>query len=161
MPPNIASLSKLANDQQQQITQQQQQIDLQAKQIQDLQNQINKMEGKFIQIESAKAISSHVNKVLNDKIDELNQYSCRSCLIVDGLKSNELEKLPEKVCEEYNIPRSEFDAELDKFHPIGIPRDDNTQLAIVKFRTHSYRENIYKMRLMTSRIKFRVALTKK
>ena len=43
------------------------------------------LEDKLVQVEADKAISSHVDDILHNKIDELNQYSMRSCLIIEGV----------------------------------------------------------------------------
>ena len=58
-------------------------VSYQNDEIKNLLKRVATLEGKLMQVEADKAISSHINDILHNKIDELNQYSMRSCLIIE------------------------------------------------------------------------------
>ena len=99
------------------------------------------------QVVSEKAIASHVSDLLHEKIDNLQQYSGRNCLVLDGLPvianesvSDLKVKVKETVVNDLKIDSTEFDNEFDKTLRIG-PVSDNgqNQKVIVRFKSHSFR----------------------
>ena len=170
-----ARLKKMIENQQQQINsqnkiieQQQQLIDTNSTKIEAMSKKIIILEGKLIIEESKWAVSNHVNEVLNKKIDELNQYSRRSCMVVDGIPIEEQANIAKIISSKLDIEEDVVAKNIDKYHPIGpvkSPKSYKTQSMIIKFRTHHYREMIYSkrksMKIDAVKIKFRVSLTKR
>ena len=60
-------------------------IDSQRQEIADLKSKVLKLAVLLNQVVSEKAIASHVSYLLHEKIDNLQQYSRRNCLNLDGL----------------------------------------------------------------------------
>ena len=59
------------------------------------------------------------------------------------------------------IPPMVLSNEIDKIHPIGPIKDDNTQTIIMKFKSHGFRERVYRNRKsgQNKRMRLRVSLT--
>ena len=64
--------------------------------IQTLLKRIDQLEGKVTLLESKNAITSFVNTHLAEELDNLRQYSHRSCLIMEGVSPSAPE-VEEKV----------------------------------------------------------------
>ena len=99
-------------------------------------------------------VASHVSDLLHEKIDNLQQYSRRNCLVLDDLPvianesvSDLKVKVKETVVNDLKIDSTEFDNEFDQTHRIG-PVSDNgqNQKVIVRFKSHSFRLKIYRVR---------------
>ena len=109
------------------------------------------LEGKLARLEGHLSLASHCcNKVLRDQLDELQQYSRRSCLIVRGIPVSEKEtitdvesKLKALIVENLDVSEQTFDNEIDKAHRIGGIKDDGSQNTIVRFKSHSFRSKLY------------------
>ena len=76
-------------------------------------------------------ITKNVNSVLTEQLDSLQQYTRRSCVIVEGipLTDNETEeevvvKLKEKILENFDISEDTLNQEFDKCHRVGKVRRD-------------------------------------
>ena len=143
-----------------------------------LTKKVHKLEGEVCILRSEIAISSTVNTTLREKLDDLEQYSRRSCILVDGIEPKAKESTrdlkskirqlvtrpedPEDLGDNPPITTAQFDAEFDKCHRVG-PVIDGKQSAIVKFKSHGFRELIYRRRKsLTKRTgnKIRVSLTR-
>ena len=146
-------------------------VDSQRQEIADLKSKVLKLEVLLNQVVSEKSIASHVSDLLHEKIDNLQQYSRRNCLVLDGLPvianesvSDLKVKVKETVVNDLKIDSTEFDNEFDKTHRIG-PVSDNgqNQKVIVRFKSHSFRSKIYRVRKECARrdIKVRLSLTKR
>ena len=164
----IAQLRKLISTQQKQIDEQRSVIDKQQKLIEEntdsiinLKKAIINIEGKLMITESKYALASHVNSILSKNVDELQQYSRRSCIIIDGIPSSQANDLPQILCENLNIPPPLMSSEVDKYHPIGPIKEDGTQSVILKVRSHGFREKMYRARknMANKKYKLRVSLT--
>ena len=125
-----------------------------------LRRRVAELEGKFCRLQSEMAITSTVNNVLQQKLDEMQQYLRRSCLVIDGIKpaanenpqelkqkiKNLLTKKPQNGDEDgghtVEITAKEFEAEFDKCHRIG-PVRDGKQAAIIRLKSHGFKEKIY------------------
>lgn len=145
-------------------------FDLQRQEITDLKNKVLKLELLLNEVVSEKAIASHVSDLLHEKIDDLQQYSRRNCLVLEGLpvttneSVNDLkDKVREAVTNDLNINSTEFDNEFDKTHRIGPVSDGQKQKVIVRFKSHSFRSKIYRVRKECARrdLKVRLSLTKR
>ena len=146
-------------------------VDSQRQEIADLKSKVLKLEVLLNQVVSGKAIASHVSDLLHEKIDNLQQYSERNCLVLDDLSvianesvSDLKVKVKETVANDLKIDSTEFDNEFDQTHRIG-PVSDNgqNQKDIVRFKSHSFRLKIYRVRKECARrdIKVRLSLTKR
>ena len=139
--------------------------------IDELLVRIVKLEERAIALEGGLASASHVTSVLQEqltaKTDELEMYS-RSCIVLTGLCKEEnenLNKLKEYVVEtlcETGISKEEITNNIDKLHRIGKTDKNNTQNTIIKFKSHSFKENIYfKRKAIKQRdVKIKPTLTK-
>ena len=141
--------------------------------INKLTSRVDFLEGRVTQLQAEISISSQVNTVLEAQLDDLQQYQRRSCMIVDGIKPTIKEttedlmmkirkavtgKLIDEKGIDSNNPLStkDFNDNFDKCHRIG-PIRDGKQAAIIKFKSHSFREKAYELRkkIKTSGIRFR------
>ena len=98
----------------------------QAEQILKLTSTVNTLEGKVCQLEGSLSVSNHVNTILAEEIDNLNQYQRRSCLLIEGIctvKGESVRDLEEKVkevlIENFNVSDETVAYEFDKCHRIG------------------------------------------
>ena len=63
-------------------------IDSQNAAIQKLTSRVNVLEGKMCRMEGELVIAKHVSSILEEKLDENQQYSRRSCLLISGIMKN-------------------------------------------------------------------------
>ena len=130
------------------------------------------MEERVIVLEVGLASASHVTPALQEqltaKTGELEMYSRRSCVVLTGFCKEENEnfnKLKEVVLEtlcETGISKEEISNNIDKLHRIGKTNKNNTHNTIVKFKSDSFKENIYfKRKAVKQRdVKIKPSLTK-
>lgn len=140
--------------------------------IGDIEQKFNTLESENIRLESEIAVTKKVNSILEEQVDSLQQYQRRSCMIIDGIqpvkkgtKEDMLQlksKIKKIVTTKLDISNASFEDNFDKCHRIG-PVKNGKQSSIIRFRTHSFRENLYMSRknLDTDNIRFRVSLTSK
>lgn len=120
------------------------------------------------------AIAQHMSKVLSENLDDLQQYSKRSCVVVDGIplppldrqsdpKINDLleDEIRTMLSNELDIAPSKIATEFDKAHRIGPIDDNGNQAVIVKFKSHSFRSHIYgnRKKIQNKKIKIKISLT--
>ena len=141
-----------------------------------LTSRVAELEGKLCRLDSQLSIASTVNDVLRGQLDDLQQYSRRSCLIIDGIKPTAKEsttelklkvrklltrELPDDIDDESPISNEKFESEFDKCHRLG-PIKDGSQAVIIKFKSHGFKERVYaKRKAITNKTtnKIRVSLT--
>lgn len=119
--------------------------------IEELHRRISALEYRVDVLESQLVITNTVNKHLETKIDEQQQYSRRPCLVVNGMEqpgdevdnTADAEKVIETLAQESGISKEVIKNNVDKIHPIGKP-DKGKQKRIVKFTTHNFKETIFK-----------------
>ena len=140
-------------------------VAFQQQEITDLKSKVLKLELLLNEVVSEKVITSHVSDLLHEKID-LQQYSRRNCLILDGLPVTTNEsisdlkvKVTETVINDLNIDSAELDNEFDKTHRIGPVSDGQNQKVIVHFKSHSFRSKIYRVRKKCARRDLKVRLS--
>ena len=89
--------------------------------------------------------------MIEQKTDDLEVYSRRPCHILSGIhkpKEGTQENIKTSVVEnlqENGLPKEKIERNIDKLH--RVRRFDHETLAqpiIVKFKTHSFKEKIYK-----------------
>ena len=146
--------------------QQQQQTEL----INQLLQRVNNLETTVAQLKEQLAVTKHVNTLLSNEVDNLQQYQRRSCVVIAGLQSSQEEtpgdvyKQAENVLvRDLNLDREEIGYEIDKCHRIGPVKDDGTQDTIIRFRSHNFRERVYirRKKNKNTAIKVKLSLTKK
>ena len=97
----------------------------------------------------------------------MEAYSRRPCFIVSGMKkerNGNMENLTRTIIdklEETGIPKEKVKTNIDKLHRTGSYQpSSNTQLVIVKFRSHSFKEKHYNRRKNVNKnIKLILSLT--
>ena len=143
-----------------------------------LSKRVSVLEGEMCMLRSELVVSSHVNSVLNAQIDDQEQYSRRSCMIVDGIlpttkeSTHDLKLKIQKIITKSEDPEDlggkppisvkQFNEEFDKCHRVG-PVKNGRQSAIVKFKSHGFREEIYRRRKTITKKtgnKLRISLTR-
>ena len=140
---------------------------------------IESLENRICHLESSLEVSIHVNKVLrgevdhlHNEVDRLEQYSRRTCLVIDGVvpvrgetNADLFQRVKDLTTNHLgrrdSVHPDEFNREFDKCHRIG-PIKDNRQPLIIKFRSDNFREKLYRARKSAPNgVRFRVSLTKK
>jgi len=73
-------------------------------------------------------------------------YSRRPCVVLSGVSKETMNF--EDIKEILDIPKKELEDNIDKFHSINIIGKDSKRInaTIVKFKSHAYKEKIYKKR---------------
>ena len=122
-------------------------IEDQQKTIDKLMKRIITLEGKFHELEGRLLITQTVNRHLESMIDSQVQYSCRPCLVINGMAEPRNESDDEKLVvsrlkEETGIDEDVIQQNIDKIHPIGQP-EDGKQRRIVKFTSDSFKERVF------------------
>ena len=137
--------------------------------IKSLQLQVASLDLKMIQLNAEKALSSHINTILSEKLDSCQQYMRRPCVVLEGLPilNGENNDSVETSVKDHLINNFGFDKdtvvkEFDKADRIG-PIIKNNQRTIVKFRSHNFKSQVYAVRKNSKdkRIKVRPSLTKR
>lgn len=110
---------------------------------------LRKLEGEQIKFESLLFVKDNVSKLLSQRINQLEQYSRRYSVIVKGIPFERNERfggLKENVKKlvEHSESDTTFD-DVDKFHRNG-PKIDGEQEVIIRFKSHSAKEDFYKKR---------------
>ena len=92
-------------------------------------------------------VTQSVNSHLQNMVDAQEQYSRRSCLVIDGMAkpgheegtddSDDVKKVIKTLERECGINQDVIKNNLDKTHPIGQSDEYGKQLRIVKFTMDS------------------------
>ena len=102
-----------------------QRVDNQENIIKSLQQHITRLDKKIIELTSEKALSSHVNDVLSEKLDSVSQYTRRSCVVVEGIpvangeSIEDIEKLAVNAVVKLGFTKENVENEIDKTHRVG------------------------------------------
>ena len=126
---------------------------------------LRKVEGEQVIVQSILCIKDTVASLLSKRITQLEQYSRRYSVIVKGIPIDQNERfggLREKVAKLVDESQAEisFD-DVDKFHRNG-PRIDGKQDVIVRFKSHSAKEEFFFKRKSipeAARVKIQPSLT--
>lgn len=145
----------------------QQEIHLLRKELQDLKSEFEELKSRFVKLESQHAVTSSVNSALTQEVDELSQYSRRSCLLIAGVESQMPEtpsqveqKVKNLLTDELNIP--DLVHEIDKARRLPQSKKGGTPKIIVKFKSHSARTAVYnKRKILMNNVKIQLSLTRK
>ena len=112
--------------------------------IKQLSKKVSALETQVTKLSADKAISSHINNILREKLDNAEMYSRRSCLVLEGLpiKRNEnieeIEKSAKETLEtNFGISKLEIESEFYKANRLG-PKIDGNQKVIMRFKSHGF-----------------------
>ena len=95
-----------------------------------------------------KVLEEKVEKLENESVDDLEQYSRRNCLLLHGVKETDDENTDDiiikTICEEMGVEVREED--LDRTHRIGRANrsDGKARPVIIKFARYAVRNAVYK-----------------
>ena len=125
-------------------------IEKQQKIIEELLDRLGRLEGTVSAMEGELAVVRNVNTILSQQLDEVDQYSRRSCMVVTGLRKPEKDETNHKdskrvisaIVSEAGLDEGEFMRHLDKVHPLGGTKSGK-QSRIIKFTTHSFKEKVF------------------
>ena len=165
------------NDLHSKYLEQQDVINAQRKEIDELKETVKSLSVNVVQLQkdmdvlnSDLKISTNVSNVLRAEVDNLQQYSRRYSIVLDGVapKQNESIAVVEKdvktiLTNKFSVNPAKLDQEFDKAHRIGVVRDGK-QSIIVRFKSHSFRAQLYAERKKyqgkpNNNCKLRISLT--
>ena len=119
-----------------------------------MQEKIHALEAKVYELEGRINITQTVNSHLQNMVDAQEQYSRRSCLVINGMakpgreegadNSDDVKQVIETLERKCGISQDIIKNNLDKTHPIGQPDEYGKQLRIVKFTTDSVKETVFR-----------------
>ena len=109
--------------------------------IKSLELMIHKLEGKVAFNSSLLFVRDRIANELKSQLNDLQQYTRRYSVVISGVKKGTNEK--EEVREVLNEVESNTSmVDVDKFHRVG-PIKNNKQDIIVRFKTHSAKEEFF------------------
>ena len=120
-------------------------------QIDKLIKRVNQLEGKVPILDSQLTVSETVNNLLKKKVDDLEAYSRRSCIHVNGLQKDDHENndnlrktVVENISSKTGISKENIERSIDKLHRTGkYDQTTKKQPGIVKFTIHSFKEQVH------------------
>ena len=88
--------------------------------------------------------------ISSQQLEEADQYSRRSCMIVSGLRKPGKDETNDEdskrvilaIASEAGLDEEEFTMHVDKVHPVGGTKNGK-QSRIIKFTTHSFKEKVF------------------
>ena len=103
--------------------------------------------------------------MLQNKLDDPQQYQHRSCIVIDGIgtaKEETVEQITQKtkniLTKNPGIPSSEVGKKIEKCHSIGAIKNDK-QPTITYFKSHSFRSKVSRKTMECKNKKIRVSLS--
>ena len=142
-------------------------------QLEEQKTVINSLKEDNLQLESRVAILENSLKIIEQKSDDTEQYSRRTCLRVDRMPLQDKEteeEIVNNLVENFQDIRVHIDSRsIERAHSIGPvfkqTNEDGTvtdqQQVIVKFKSWSSRTQVYRARKRSKNLKYRVDLTKR
>ena len=146
---DVSSLWETVNEQQKLIAELAKLIDERSSLILNNDKRINRLQGELTLLRSQVAIKDSVTKGLQNEIARLQQYTRRYSLTIAGIpkppneKPENLRKIVEEIIDETDSTVTAVD--IDKLHRNG-PYKDGNQDVIVRLKSHSAKEAVYKAR---------------
>ena len=136
--------------------------------IHALVNKISMLDDQVQKLQGQLTATQNENNHLQIKLDEQEAYSRRPCLVVSGVDS-ELQDGPSLAQEvvgllsQTGIKKETLNSSIDKLHQIGKVNNKGTRSIIVKFKEHSFKEEVYKKRknIKNNKVKLKPSLTKR
>ena len=119
------------------------------KTIKSLTARIDILEKKVLELEGVLKVTRNANSLLEQEVDNLQQYQRRTCIIVDGIapvKDGTKEQITSKTknffIKNLGFEERKVNEELDKCHRLGKAKDGK-QSTIIRFKSHSFRASVY------------------
>ena len=116
--------------------------------------EIHALETKVYEFEGRINVTQSVNSHLQNMVDVQEQYSLRSCLVINGMvkpgheegadNSDNVRQVIKTLERECRISQNVIKNNLDKMHPIGYPDEYGKQLRIVKFTTDIFKKTVFR-----------------
>ncbi len=125
----------------------------------NMEKRIAQLEYEQTRSHSLSVVKDRVAELLAQRITQLEQYTRRYSVIVKGIDKNREEKFPD-LKEQIKTLIGECDStttfdDVDKFHRNG-PREGKKQDIIIRFKSHTAKENFYKKRKSIPRVSEKV-----
>lgn len=118
------------------------------KEVSTLSKRVDNLEHNLVIANSQIAISSQTSTLLKNELDNAEQYSRRSCIVVNGVPATNDKNFDHvgniKTILEKSAPEVTTSS-IDKAHPVG-PVINGKQSIIVKFSKHSTVKSLYMKR---------------
>ena len=122
----------------------------QQKIIEELLDRLGRLKGTVAAMEGELAVVRNANTILSQQLDEADQYSRRSCMVVMGLRKPEKDETNNEdskrvisaIAGEARLDEREFMRHMDKVNPAGGMKNGK-QSRIIKFTTHSFKEKVF------------------
>ena len=114
--------------------------------ITSLERKLGHLGSSIVVLESQFAFANHVADVLQEKLDDQEQYSHRPCLVIEGIRSWENETEGSLTNSTIDIIKSDLQLpnvtvnDVDKCHRIGPTDNDGKQNIIIKFAKHTLQQ---------------------
>ena len=103
---------------------------------------IDMLENRVLELEGVLEVTRNANSLLEQEVDNLQQYQRRACIIVDGITpvKDEMEEQITAKTKNFLIKNLGFEErkvneELDKCHRLGKAKDGK-QSTIIRFKSH-------------------------
>ena len=106
--------------------------------------------GKVNKLQEQHSKLEKLHTSLDDKIDDLEQYSRRNCLLLHGVKEktdeNTNEQLIETINKSINLDTPITSNDIDRSHRLGRPKTntDRPRPIIIKFCSYQKRNSVFK-----------------
>ena len=106
-----------------------------------LERKLGHLDSNIVAVESQLALANHVIDVLLEKLDDQEQYSCRPCQVIEGIRSRKNETEASLTNSVIDIIKSDLqlpdvtENDVNKCHRIGPTDNDGKQN--IKFTKHS------------------------
>ena len=117
--------------------------------IASIQEKIHALEAKLYELEGHINMTQTLNSHLQNMVDAQEQYSRRSCLVINDIaksgheegadNSEDVRQIIRTLERECGITQDVIKNNLDKMQPIGRPCEYGKHFRIVKFTTESFK----------------------
>ena len=102
------------------------------------------LEKRVLELEGVLEVTRNANSLLEQEVDNLQQYQHHTCIIVDGItlvKHETEEQITAKtknfLIKNLGFEERKVNEELDKCHRLGKAKDGK-QSTIIRFKSHSF-----------------------
>ena len=127
-------------------------------------------EKRVLKLEGVLEVTRNANSLLEQEVNNLQQYQRRACIIADGttpVKDETEEQITTKtknfLIKNVGFTERKVNEELDKCHRLGKAKEGK-QFTIIRFKSHSFRaSSVYASRSniqKTKKLKLKLSLTK-
>lgn len=125
----------------------------QSQEISGLTKRVVSLEKKLNETNETLGVAKHINTILANQVDDVQQYSRRNCLIISGIPPNKdetqhdiFDHVNDTLVKKAKLSHDLFREDFDKAHRIGaVNTNKNYQNIIVRFKSHSTPERVYAM----------------